>query len=93
MRKLLLCLVSMGLAGCVTQPSLIERRPVTVQIPTYLFEECKEVKFPDSNALTDADVVKLIKDLSIANKQCKAALDSIHSILNSEATIFTAPTQ
>ena len=88
MRKLLLCLVAMGLAGCVTQPSLIERRPVTVQIPTYLFDQCKEVSFPDVNTITDADVVKLIKDLSITNRQCKAALDAIHTILNSEATIF-----
>jgi hypothetical protein len=90
MKKALVLIATLGLAGCagsVGQANLITTKQVVVMPDQSLFH-CPNVrKFPDPEKLTDVEVAKLLVNLHANNTMCQKNINSIHEFLvNSKKT-------
>jgi hypothetical protein len=85
MKKVLVLLSAIGLAGCahdgIGKPDLIVTKQVVIMPDESLFH-CPDVrKFPDPDKLTDIQVAKLLVNLKANNSMCQKNINAIHEYL------------
>jgi uncharacterized protein YcfL len=83
MRKLLLIVPALFLAGCATtsQPTLVRTEQVVI-IPDNSLFNCPNVRrFPNTDTLTDAQVAELLVTLHRNNTNCQRNINAIKQAL------------
>ena len=78
MKRILILLGCLALAGCATAPTDLIARQNIVAVPSEAQYVCPTEKLPDPSKLTDKQVAVLIEDLVRDNVECRNSLRSIH---------------
>ena len=81
MKKTLLVLPLLLLAGCSTTPTLISPQFKVVQPPQALYNCPIVTKFPKPSTLTNKELGQLLLQLQKNNLQCKDSIDAIKQYL------------
>jgi hypothetical protein len=81
MKKIVVCLAALTLAGCGTAPKLLAPEYKVVTVPEDLYQCPVKKKFPESRGLTNQQVGSLILELQKNNLTCKNSLDNIKAYL------------
>jgi hypothetical protein len=91
MRVIIVSLLALTLAGCVSSPppQLVTKTEAMVIVPEKQMFHCPSVKdYPNPDTLTDMEVAKLLIRMNTNNKQCQKNMDAIYDyLLKSKATI------
>ena len=82
MRKLLLVIPFLLLAGCQSSPMLVQTKLAVVTPPPEMYSCPIEKRFPNWQTLNDVEVAKTIVKLYKNNMICKASIDAIEKYLN-----------
>lgn len=82
MRKLLLAIPFLFLAGCQSSPLLVQTKLAVVTPPAEMYTCPIEKRFPNWQTLNDVEVAKTIVKLYKNNMICKASIDAIERYLN-----------
>lgn len=80
--KKLLIIPFLLLAGCNSDPNLIQTKLAVVTPPPEMYDCPIEKKFPNWQTLNDVEVAKTIVKLYKNNVRCKNSLDAIHKYLD-----------
>jgi len=81
-RKLLLAIPFLFLAGCQSSPMLIETKLAVVTPPAEMYKCPIEKRYPNWQTLNDVDVAKTIVRLYKNNQICKASIEAVEKYLN-----------
>lgn len=85
MKKLIVILSALTLAGCATAPppQVIVKTEQVVIMPDKALFNCPNVRrFPDPDKLTDVQVAKLLVTLHQNNTNCQKNINSIYQFLD-----------
>ena len=82
MRKLLLAIPFLLLAGCQSSPMLVQTKLAVVTPPAEMYTCPIEKRYPNWQTLNDVEVAKTIVRLYKNNMICKASIEAIEKYLN-----------
>ena len=82
MKKLLLAILFLLLAGCQSSPMLIETKLAVVTPPAEMYNCPLEKRYPNWQTLNDVEVAKTIVRLYKNNRICKASIEAVEKYLN-----------
>ena len=82
MRKLLLAIPFLLLAGCQSSPMLVQTKLTVVTPPQEMYVCPIERNYPNWQTLNDVEVAKTIVRLYKNNMICKASIEAIEKYLN-----------
>ena len=82
MRKLLLAIPFLLLAGCQSSPMLVQTKLAVVTPPPEMYTCPIERNYPNWQTLNDVEVAKTIVRLYKNNMICKASIEAIEKYLN-----------
>lgn len=82
MKKLLLAIPFLFLAGCQSSPMLIETKLAVVTPPAEMYNCPLEKRYPNWQTLNDVEVAKTIVRLYKNNRICKASIEAVEKYLN-----------
>lgn len=89
MKKIILLVIAIGLAGCNDQQQIVTSYKYMVAHPSEAMYYCPVVKqFPKWQTLTDSQVAKLIVQLQKNNLTCKSSIESIRNFINNSDAII-----
>jgi len=90
MKKIILLLSLLTLAGCNSQEQIVTSYKYMVVHPAEAMYYCPVLKeFPNWKTLTDSQVAKLIVQLQRNNLTCKSSLESIKKFLEDSDQAIT----
>jgi len=81
-KKLLLAIPFLLLAGCQSSPMLIETKLAVVTPPAEMYNCPLEKRYPNWQTLNDVEVAKTIVRLYKNNRICKASIEAVEKYLN-----------
>jgi hypothetical protein len=81
-KKLLLAIPFLFLAGCQSSPMLIETKLAVVTPPAEMYNCPLEKRYPNWQTLNDVEVAKTIVRLYKNNRICKASIEAVEKYLN-----------
>lgn len=84
--KKLVALTFLFLAGCNSDPSLIQTKLAVVTPPAEMYVCPIEKKYPNWQTLNDVEVAKTIVKLYKNNMICKASIEAIETYLEKAKT-------
>jgi hypothetical protein len=84
MKKLVVSIMAMTLAGCATPPpQVITKTKLEVVIPERTMFYCQNVRrFPNPDTLTDVQVAKLLVELHSKNTECQKNMNALYKTLD-----------
>lgn len=82
MKHLIFCLpIIFLLTGCeTTKPVIVKTQYMVVDVPSELYR-CDNVRIPDPEKITNAQVATLIKQLKLTNNKCMLSQEAIKRYL------------
>jgi len=88
MKKIILLLIVIALAGC-NETQIVSSYKYMVVHPSETMYYCPILKeFPNWKTLTDSQVAKLIVQLHKNNLTCKTSIESIRNFLNESDSLI-----
>jgi len=88
MKKIILLLIVIALAGC-NETQIVSSYKYMVVHPSETMYYCPILKeFPNWKTLTDSQVAKLIVQLHKNNLTCKSSIESIRNFLNESDSLI-----